>query len=228
MNTIEEFYDEISKEYTDSVERCVPMYREMLSMLFAFLPEGYAPKTILELGCGAGNLTTLIGKRFPQAKIHAVDISEECIKECRQRLPEADIEYIKADFSNLDFPENTFDLIISSISIHHLNDSEKEIFFKRLFLWQTTNGILSFCDQFRGESERLYALHMEMWKTFAREQGASAKEWDLWMEHQTQHDCHAPLFRHVTWLKDAGYGMVDCVWRYLLWAVIYSRKGVRD
>ena len=76
MNTIEKFYNDISKEYTDSVERCVPKYKEMLSMLFIYLPEKYTPKSILELGCGTGNLTSLISKHFPSAKIFTVDISE--------------------------------------------------------------------------------------------------------------------------------------------------------
>lgn len=224
-NTIEQFYDDISKEYTDSVERCVPRYKEMLSMLFAYLPEKYSPKSILELGCGTGNLTCLICKRFPQSRIHAVDISEECIKECKRRLPEANIEYIKSGFRNLDFTGDSFDLIISSISIHHLNDKEKEEFFKRLFLWQTSKGILTFCDQFRGEIDYLYAQHIEIWKAFAFKQGATDKEWDMWMDHQIQHDYHASLFRHMNWLKNAGYSIIDCTWRYLLWAAIYAKKA---
>jgi len=45
-----EFYDAISKDYTESVERCVPKYKEMLSTLFTYLPTNYSPKSILELG----------------------------------------------------------------------------------------------------------------------------------------------------------------------------------
>jgi tRNA (cmo5U34)-methyltransferase len=224
MNTIEKFYNDISKEYTDSVERCVPKYKEMLSMLFIYLPEKYTPKSILELGCGTGNLTSLISEHFPSAKIFTVDISEECIKECKQRLPKIDIEYIKSDFRNLNFQKNSFDLIISSISIHHLKDKEKEDFFKKLFLWQTSNGVLTFCDQFKAEMDHLYTKHMELWKTFVFKQGATDKEWNLWMEHQTQHDYHAPMFNHMNWLKNAGYSIADCTWRYLLWAVIYATK----
>ena len=188
------------------------------------MPEKYTPKLILELGCGTGNLTSLISKHFPSAKIFTVDISEECIKECKQRLPKIDIEYIKSDFRNLNFQKNSFDLIISSISIHHLKDKEKEDFFKKLFLWQTSNGVLTFCDQFKAEMDHLYTKHMELWKTFVFKQGATDKEWNLWMEHQTQHDYHAPVFNHMNWLKNAGYSIADCTWRYLLWAVIYATK----
>ena len=162
MDTIEKFYNDISKEYTDFIERCVPKYKEMHSMLFTYLPEKYAPKSILELGCGTGNLTTLISKHFPSTKIFAVDISGKSIKECKQRLPQIGIQYIKADFRSLDFKENSFDLIISSISIHHLYNKEKEDFFRKLFHWQTPKGILTFCDQFKAETDYLYAKHIEL------------------------------------------------------------------
>lgn len=224
-HTPEQFYDSISKDYSDFVTRCVPWYKEMLSILFAYLPSKYSPQSILELGCGTGNLTHLLFKHFPQSQIQAVDISEECIKECKRRLPSASIQYIKLDFRDLDFPANSFDFIISSIAIHHLDDKEKEEIFKKLFSWQAPKGILTFCDQFRGETDHLYEHHMETWKAFAFNQGATDKEWNTWMEHQTQHDHHASLLEHMNWLRNAGYSIVDCTWRYLLWAAIYAEKA---
>ena len=224
-NTIRQFYDDFSKEYTESIERCVPRYKEMLSMLFTYLPENYAPQTILELGCGTGNLTCLMSRRFPQSRIQAVDISQECITECNRRLPKTNIEYIRSDFRDLLFPEKSFDLIMSSISIHHLDDEDKKELFKGLFLWQNSEGILTFCDQFRGGMNHLYSKHMAMWKASAFNQGATEKEWHMWMDHQSQHDYHATLLEHVDWLKAAGYSIVDCTWRYLLWATIYAQKA---
>ena len=222
--TAEEFYDNISKEYTDSVRRCVPRYDEMLSSLFAYLPEHFSPGKVLELGCGTGNLTCMIYEKFPDSEITAVDISEECIKECRRRLLGADIQYVKRDFIELDFPAESYDLILSSIAIHHLDDIYKEKLFNRVFLWQAPDGILTFCDQFRGETDPLYNRHIEKWKAFAFAQGTTEDEWNTWMEHQHQHDHHATIFKHVNWLKRAGYDAVDCIWRNLLWAVIYAEK----
>ena len=223
-STAEEFYDNISNQYTDTVRRCVPRYDEMLSTLFAYLPEHFSPEQVLELGCGTGNLTTMICEKFPDSEITAVDISEECMKECQRRLPLASIQYVKSDFRELGFPAESYDLILSSIAIHHLDDIYKEELFNRIFFWQTPNGILTFCDQFRGETDALYNRHIAKWKAFAFDQGTTEDEWNTWMEHQNQHDHHAPLFKHVNWLTGAGYNTVDCTWRNLLWAVIYAEK----
>jgi tRNA (cmo5U34)-methyltransferase len=224
-DSVERFYDSISGDYTEFVYRCVPRYDEMLSMLFAYLPEGFSPRAILELGCGTGNLTRLIRQRFPGSRLRAVDISGECIDRCRQRLGHADIEYVNADFRSLDFPQRSFDLIMSSIAIHHLEDQEKGHLFGQTALWLAPGGVFTFCDQFRGETDSLYEQHLETWKEFAFAQGASDEEWNMWMEHQLEHDHHASLPAHMDLLRSAGYSTVDCTWRYLLWAAIYAAKA---
>lgn len=226
-NTIDEvdvFYNSISKSYTDSIQRCVPLYNEMLKSLFLYLKPDFTPKTILELGCGTGNLTLLISLKFPIASITAVDISSECINECKSRTSSSKINYIKSDFKEIDFPENMFDLVVSSISIHHLKADDKEILFRKLYKFQTCNGILSFCDQFRGETEYIYQKHIECWKSYALEQGASNEEWEMWMKHQAEHDYHSTLFNHIQWIRNAGYRGVDCTRRHLLWTTIYAEK----
>jgi len=221
---VDAFYDSISKKYTESIKRCVPQYNEMLYSLFDYLKPDFQPKEILELGCGTGNLTQLIILKYPNAKVTAIDISEECINECKSRIPSQNIEYLKSDFKELHLPKNKFDLVVSSISIHHIDNKAKEELFRKLFIAQTSNGIFSFCDQFRGKTEYIYQKHIEKWKAFAHEQGASTDEWEMWMKHQQDHDYHATLLNHTKWLKDAGYNVVDCTRRFLLWTTIYAEK----
>jgi len=221
---VDAFYNSISKKYTESIKRCVPQYSEMLHSLFTYLKPDFNPKEILELGCGTGNLTQLILLKYPNAKITAVDISEEIINECKSRIHSQNIEYLRSDFKDLHLPKNKFDLVVSSISIHHIDNKAKEELFLKLFIAQTANGILSFCDQFRGETDFIYSKHIEKWKAFAHEQGASTDEWEMWMKHQQDHDFHATLSNHTKWLKEAGYNVVDCTRRFLLWTTIYAEK----
>ncbi len=221
---VDAFYDSISKSYTEAIKRSVPQYEEMLKSIFIYLKPDFSPKNILELGCGTGNLTQLICLKCPKAKITAIDISAECIAECKTRISSSSIEYIKNDFKNIDFPDNTFDLVVSTISIHHLKDTDKEILFQKLYRYQTSIGVLSFCDQFSGENDFIYQKHMERWKEFAFEQGASSDEWEMWMKHQYDHDYHSTLNNHLFWIKNAGYKLVDCTRRHLLWTSIYAEK----
>jgi len=57
------------------------------------------------------------------------------------------------------------------------------------------------------------------------EAGSTEDEWQMWMQHQTEHDFHDTLSDQMAWLRDAGFETVDCVWRYLLWSVVQARKS---
>ena len=223
--TSEKFYDSIADEYTDAVRRCVPRYDEMLSALFAYLPEDFSPGDVLELGCGTGNLTIRINERFPNAKVMAVDLSGESLKVCRSRLCNPNVRLVRADLRELDFQRESFNLVVSSIAIHHLRDDEKEELFGKLYHWLTDDGIFTFSDQFRGEAEHIYRAHILRWEDALKENGFDESEWNTWMEHQKEHDHHATLSYHYGWLRKAGFKVVDCTWRYLLWATLYAQKA---
>ena len=118
----EYFYDEISGDYNALIKRCVPKYDNMLSTLLDYIHGDFAPQKILELGCGTGNLTSLLTRQFPLASITAVDVSGECIHQCKKRNFSGHVNFEKSDFRALEYPDNSMDFVISSISIHHLTD----------------------------------------------------------------------------------------------------------
>jgi tRNA (cmo5U34)-methyltransferase len=224
MGKVDDFYNSISESYTNSIQRCVPQYAEMLQSLFYYLDEDFNPNRILELGCGTGNLTQLISLKYPSAQIDAVDISSECINVCQERVSSSYLNFIKADFADINLQKNKYDLVLSSISIHHLKDKDKEALFKKIYATLNTNGILSFCDQFKGETDYIYQRHIEQWKVYAKAQGASDDEWEMWMKHQNEHDYHSTLQEHIAWLKNAGFKTIDCTRKHVLWTTIYAEK----
>jgi trans-aconitate 2-methyltransferase len=51
-----------------------------------------APETVVDLGCGPGNLTTLLRERWPAAAIRGLDSSPEMIEKARVLEPSIDFE----------------------------------------------------------------------------------------------------------------------------------------
>src|ERR1700710_2988490 len=43
-----------------------------------------APRTVVDLGCGAGNLTLLLAQRWPEARVLGVDSSPEMIEKAQE------------------------------------------------------------------------------------------------------------------------------------------------
>lgn len=223
--TVEAFYDELSGRYTELIKKCVPRYNEMFANLFHYIPDKLHPETILDLGCGTGNLVEAALKHFPKSTIHALDISADILNECKSRFVGVDnVQYHQQDFNQINFPPQSFDLIISTISIHHIKDNEKSILYKKIFELLKPGGCFVFADQTRGSNLEIYEKHIQRWKEEAFKLGSSEENWQLWMQHQDAHDYHAPVAWHLKQLEGCGFIENDVIWKNLLWAVLFAKK----
>ena len=225
MEKVEKFYDQLSSKYQELIIKCVPRYPELIYNMFQYIPEKFSPKRILDLGCGTGNLTDQMFKKYPEAEIDALDISEEILNESRKRFTHTpNIRYIQADFKSLHLPPGSYDLVMSSIAIHHIEDTEKIKLYKEVFQALSPGGIFIFADQTRGITDEIYKKNISCWKEEAMKLGSTLENWDMWMAHQDAHDFHTPVNWHFQELEKAGFRETDLLWKYLMWAVVWARK----
>ena len=219
------FFDSLADGYTETIERCFPRYREMPGALVDYLPTGRTFGSVLDPGCGTGNLSVAIHDAFPQASMRVVDLSQDSLDVCRLRLETCDgLVCDRDDCGSIEYSKGSFDLVVSSIAIHHLGSLARQALFRRIHEWLTDDGVLCFADQCTGATPDLNARHMENWKQLSANAGSSPAEWEMWMQHQAECDHHDTLTDQIDWLKDAGFTVVDCPWRFLLWSVIQARK----
>lgn len=81
-----------------------------------------APRSIVDLGCGAGNVTRVLAERWPGALIVGVDSSEAMLAKARAATVEfADVRYETADIDAWAPPEPV-DLVYSNAALHWLPD----------------------------------------------------------------------------------------------------------
>ena len=101
-------------------------HRPVLAWLDATTRNARAPLTLLDVGCGHGDLLRAI-RRFADRRgialrLIGVDIAAETIAIARAATaPGADIDYVAADVFNLR-PAVRIDLVVSSLLAHHLDD----------------------------------------------------------------------------------------------------------
>lgn len=222
---VDQFFDALTDDYALAIERCFPRYREMLWALLDYLPANLEFKEILELGSGTGNLSVILAEKYPNATIHLVDVSTESLAVCQSRLGDgARFQYHRQDFRELRYEDGQFDLVASSIAVHHLTSREKQTLFANTFRWLNRRGMFAYADQHAGATNDLYRRHMDHWKAAAIGAGSTQREWEMWMQHQADHDHHDTLTDQIDWLRQAGFDVVDCPWRYLLWTILQARK----
>jgi len=78
-----------------------------------------APRRVVDLGCGSGNVTVLLAQRWPQARILALDSSAEMLVRARTRS--ASVEWQQAELGTWQARE-PFDLVYSNAALHWLPD----------------------------------------------------------------------------------------------------------
>jgi trans-aconitate 2-methyltransferase len=74
-----------------------------------------APDTVVDLGCGTGNLTPLLRQRWPRARLVGVDGSLEMLARARADHPEA--VFVQADIHAWR-PEAPVDVLYSNAALH--------------------------------------------------------------------------------------------------------------
>jgi len=85
---------------------------------------------ILDLGTGLGDFAIEIAKRLPDSLVFGLDISRSMIAQGEMFAKEQSLNNLKfrlMDVHNLEFEDNSVDLIISHGSLHHWKDP-KEVF----------------------------------------------------------------------------------------------------
>lgn len=88
---------------------------------------GLAARDILIAGCGTGEHSIETARRFPQAKLLAIDINRNGLAYARRKSRElgvANVEYAVADVLKLGAIDRRFDLIEVVGVLHHLADPE--------------------------------------------------------------------------------------------------------
>src|SRR5262245_59634035 len=100
-----------------------------------------APKTVLDLGCGAGNVTALLAQRWPDARIVGVDNSKEMLAKARASTDgDARREWIDADLATFT-PDAPVDVVYSNAALHWQPDHSR--LFPRIFDWVAPGGVLA-------------------------------------------------------------------------------------
>jgi ubiquinone/menaquinone biosynthesis C-methylase UbiE len=96
-------------------------------------------KKILDVGAGTGRLAILLADKG--AVITALDVSAEMLKVLRRKAgTRKNIKYVEGEAENIDFPEESFDVVIAAFLIVHLKNPA--YFFKEAYRVLKPNGLL--------------------------------------------------------------------------------------
>lgn len=126
--------------YAYLYDRYADMQKESARELLAAI-KGNSFAKILEIGCGTGNYTALLRRKFKEAKIKALDISPKMIEVAKDKLRGENIGFLIADAERLNSKE-AVDLITSNACFQWFTDLGKALARYKKILRR--GGIISF------------------------------------------------------------------------------------
>lgn len=82
---------------------------------------------VLDVGCGTGTLAIAMKSRVGGGEVHGIDASPEMIEVAQGKGSKArsDVDFKVAVIEELPFPAESFDLVTSTLMLHHLPDDLK-------------------------------------------------------------------------------------------------------
>jgi tRNA (cmo5U34)-methyltransferase len=221
--TTGDVFDRYAAQYDLSRKKLIPCFDDFYQTATAIIPfSKEQPIKVLDLGSGTGLMAGLTASLYPDSEIDLVDIAGKMLDEARKNLKDFQnkFNFIVSDYSeDISFNRN-YDLIISSLSIHHLSGKNKQKLFHKIFSHLKSGGIFINADQVLGETEEIDKIYRQTWIEQVKKRGTDENELAAAFERMKE-DKMSSLSSQLQWLKDAGFSQVNC-WFKSFSFVVYS------
>ena len=107
-----------------------------------------SPGRVLDVGCGTGYLLRCLGRQYPDAeRLAGIDAAASMILAAQKSADDARLSFLAGVAEELPYPDESFDLVVSTTSFDHWSDQQKGLAECRRVV--TAGGHLVLVDQFR-------------------------------------------------------------------------------
>ena len=221
---IDEQFNLVAKEYDVNRKKFIPCFEEFYEETTRFIASNIIqPKRILDLGAGTGLLSYFWYQYFKESEYVLADIASEMLEVARKRFDGLEnVDYQILDYSK-ELPIEEFDIIISALSIHHLEDRDKKDLFLRIYDKLPDGGVFINYDQFCAGSAEMNVWFDSFWENHLEKSGLSELDLEKWQQRRKL-DRECSLEEEIEMLRKSGFREVKCVYSHQKFSVIAAIK----
>jgi len=220
FKAIKEHFESAAKHFDREFFKVAPHYHEGIEALVLALPfKDNSKIKVIDLGCGTGNITLAVKKRYPRARVACLDMARNMIEMARVKLKAyRDIEYWLGDIRKYDYRALKPDAVVSSLVLHHLEKRQKKEFYRKIYAALSRGGAFYTADFVLPTSPYLQKMGMEQWKKFML-RSLPPKRVERVLKMHKNEDKPAELTFELELLRAAGFRHVDVIWKNYNFAV---------
>jgi len=166
---------------------------------------------VLDLGSGDGRLLDLVLNARPQAVGMALDFSPPMLDRLRSRFRDSlKTEIVTHDLGQSLPALGSFDAVVSSFAIHHLEHERKRQLYGEIWRILAAGGVFCNLEHVASASAYGHARFLEAMGTAPEDEDPSNRLLDV----------HTQL----VWLREIGFVDVDCYWKWRELALLVGHK----
>ncbi|MEA2191418.1 MAG: tRNA (cmo5U34)-methyltransferase [Solirubrobacteraceae bacterium] len=171
-------------------------------------------RRVLDLGTGDGRLLALLRADRPGMIGVGLDFSELMLDAARTRFAgDERIELVEHDLVEPLPALGSFDVVVSSMAIHHLEHERKRSLYGEVFELLEPGGVFA---NFEHVASATHRLHLRFFAAI-----------DEPLEHEDPSDRLLDVATQLRWLREHGFDDVDCYWKWLEMALLVGVKPPR-
>ena len=223
-----EFDSEVAKCFADMLERSIPDYRSMRSLVYELGERFITPGTwITDIGCSTGlAVEPFYDKHFDDNRYFLCDNSEAMLEVCREKFAEGIrcgvVEIAPGNFYEKMLPGDQ-SLILSVLSMQFMPTAYRQRMINDIYKALNPGGAFLFVEKIIAD-EGTDDLEVELYYQMKRMNGYSDEK--IMQKRKSLENVLSPLKAewNVDMLHEAGFKNVDMVWRCLNFCVWIAIK----
>ena len=225
--SVKALFDAGALAYDAGRRRVIFCFDDFYGTLLDLVP--FAPGqrfAFLDLGAGTGLVSALIRARFAGAEAHLLDVSQKMLEQARLRFEgQRGVHFYVRDYAAADLP-GTFPLVVSAMSIHHLEDAGKQRLLQNIFAALEPGGAFVHAELARGATVETERCYQDRWDRHLAAAGLDPDELAR-IRQRMACDRPAPLEQQLGWMRAAGFVDVDCYYKNYNFTVYMGKKPRR-
>ena len=214
-----EFNGDVASCFTDMLERSIPDYRSMRSLVYELGERFIKPETyISDIGCSTGlAVEPFYAKHKGNNKYFLCDNSEPMVKVCRDKfsvgIEAGNVEVVNGSFFEQKIPDNQ-SLVLSILSLQFMPTTYRQSIINSIYNSLNKGGAFILVEKIVAD-KGMDDINVDLYYKMKRENGYTVEK--ILQKRKSLENVLSPLRAswNVEMLQEAGFEKVDMFWRCL-------------